>query len=69
MPEANYANALLIYGPLGIFVGLFVFGFIYSKATVVRERELTDRLVENNAKMATSLDRLSDTILRDKSDG
>jgi len=64
MPDANVGNALLIYGPLGIFVVLFAFGFIYSKSSMERERELVDRALENNAKMAESLDRLTDSVLK-----
>jgi len=64
MPELNLGTALLVYGPLGITVALFVFGFIFSKSSMDRERSITDRLVVNNEKIATTLDRLSDTVLR-----
>lgn len=66
MPDASVGNALLVYGPLGIFVVLFAFGFVYSKASMERERVLTDRLVENNSKMADAMDRLTDAVLRDR---
>ncbi len=61
---AEAATALLQYGVLGIVVMLFVFGFIVAKPTIERERLLTDRAIENNARMAEALDRLSDTVLR-----
>ncbi len=64
MPELNVGTALLVYGPLGITVALFVFGFIFSKSSMERERSLTDRALVNNEKMAGALDRLSDTVLR-----
>ena len=66
MPELNLGTALLVYGPLGITVALFAFGFIFSKSSMMRERELTDRLVVNNEKIAATLDRLSDNVLRDR---
>ena len=61
-PEA--ATALVQYGALGVVVLLFVFGQIVAKPTIDRERLLTDRAIENNARMAEALDRLSDTVLR-----
>ena len=66
MPDANVGSALLIYGPLGIFVVLFAFGFVFSKSSMERERVLVDRMVENNAKMAEALDRVTDAVLRDR---
>ena len=66
MPDANAASALLIYGPLGIFVALFAFGFIYSKSSMERERVLTDRALQNNAELSGALDRLTNTVLKDR---
>ena len=66
MPDANVANALLIYGPLGIFTALFAFGFIYSKSSMERERVLTDRALANNAELSGALDRLTNTVLKDR---
>lgn len=66
MPDASIGNALLVYGPLGIFVVLFAFGFIFSKSSMERERILTDRALENNKNMSAALDRLSDVVLKDR---
>ncbi len=66
MPDATVGNALLVYGPLGVFVILFAFGFIYSKSSMERERILTDRALQNNSELSGALDRLTDTVLRDR---
>jgi len=66
MPDPSIGNALLVYGPLGIFVVLFAFGFVFSKSSMERERTLTDRALENNGKMAEALDRVTDAVLRDR---
>ena len=66
MPDANVGNALLIYGPLGIFVVLFAFGIIFSKSSMERERALTDRALVNNEKLSEALDRLTAAVLRER---
>jgi len=66
MPDATVGSALLVYGPLGIFTALFAFGFIYSKSSMERERVLTDRALANNAELSGALDRLTDTVLKDR---
>ena len=66
MPDANVGNALLIYGPLGIFVVLFAFGFVFSKSSMERERTITDRALVNNEKLSEALDRVTDAVLRDR---
>ncbi len=69
MPDATVGNALLVYGPLGIFVVLFVLGRIHSQSAMERERHLTDVALENNKSLAGAMDRLTDTVLRDRVGG
>ena len=69
MPDPSIGNALLVYGPLGIFVALFAFGLVFSKSSMERERVLTDRALANNAELSGALDRLTDTVLRDRVGG
>ena len=69
MPDANVGSALLVYGPLGIFVALFAFGLVFSKSSIERERELVDKVLASNTALATSIDRLSDSVLRDRAGG
>lgn len=66
MPPLDVGTALLVYGPLGIGFALFAFGFIFSKSSMQRERDLTDKALANNEKLATGLDRLTDAVYRDR---
>lgn len=69
MPNDPTASALLVYGPLGIFVVLFAFGFVFSKSSMERERQLTDTALKNNEKLGDALDRLTEAIYRDSAGG
>lgn len=66
MPALDPGTALLVYGPLGIFVALFALGFIFSKSSMERERALTDQAMKNNEKLADGIDRLTEAVLRDR---
>lgn len=52
--------ALLNYGILGVMFLLVLGGFLITKGQYQREREISDAILANNAKLADAAERMAD---------
>lgn len=57
-------TSALQYGVLGLVLVLLIAGPLALGRELKRERELTDKALANNSALATSIDRLTDAVLR-----
>ncbi len=57
---------LVQYGILGVVLMLIIAGPLALGRELKRERELTDKALTNNSALATSIDRLTDAVLKER---
>lgn len=60
----DQVQQIVQYGVLGMVLALIMAGPLALGRELKRERELTDKALTNNSALATSIDRLTDAVLR-----
>jgi len=60
----DQVQQIVQYGVLGMVLALIIAGPLALGRELKRERELTDKALTNNSALATSIDRLTDAVLR-----